>query len=164
MGDRSHYITPDFILSNHRHMEVTLNSRNAPELRVNRAFTEMFRAYDKGAKTDKNIHETAAFVKQKLDSAKWFIDAIRQRQNTLLRTMDAIVRYQREFFVEGDESKLRPMILKDIAQEISMDICTVSRVANSQIRADGVRHLSAQVLLLRRHCHRLGRGCQLAAR
>ena len=127
------YIIPDFILTNDNGVfNLTLNSRNAPDLRVSPAYTEMFRAYDKGAKKDKKLKEAVTFVKQKLDSAKWFIDAIRQRQNTLLRTMDAIVRYQREFFAEGDESKLRPMILKDIAQEIDMDISTVSRVANSK--------------------------------
>ena len=92
----------------------------------------MFDAYEKSAKTDKKLKETVTFVKQKLDAAKWFIDAIKQRQNTLLRTMEAIIKYQREFFLEGDESKLRPMILKDIAEEISMDISTVSRVANSK--------------------------------
>ena len=127
------YIIPDFILTNDNGVfNLTLNSRNAPDLRVSPAYTEMFRAYDKGAKKDKKLKEAVTFVKQKLDSAKWFIDAIRQRQNTLLRTMDAIVRYQREFFAEGDESKLRPMILKDIAQEIGMDISTISRVANSK--------------------------------
>ncbi|MBC8082550.1 MAG: RNA polymerase factor sigma-54, partial [Hymenobacter sp.] len=127
------YIIPDFILSNDNGIfNLTLNSRNAPDLRVSPAYTEMFRAYDKGAKKDKKLKEAVTFVKQKLDSAKWFIDAIRQRQNTLLRTMDAIIRYQREFFAEGDEGKLRPMILKDIALEISMDISTISRVANSK--------------------------------
>ena len=127
------YIIPDFLLSHDNgQFNLTLNTRNAPDLRVSPAYTEMFRAYDKASKKDKKMKEAVTFVKQKLDSAKWFIDAIRQRQNTLLRTMDAIVRYQREFFEEGDESKLRPMILKDIAQEISMDISTVSRVANSK--------------------------------
>jgi RNA polymerase sigma-54 factor len=92
----------------------------------------MLEAYDKSDKKDKNLKQTISFVKQKLDAAKWFIDAIKQRQNTLLRTMNAIVRYQKDFFLEGDESKLRPMILKDIAQEIGMDISTVSRVANSK--------------------------------
>jgi RNA polymerase sigma-54 factor len=113
-------------------LSLTLNSRNAPELKVARSYTEMFQAYDKSAKNDKRLRETVQFVKQKLDAARWFIDAIRQRQQTLLRTMDSIVRYQREFFLEGDESKLRPMILKDIAQEIGMDISTISRVANSK--------------------------------
>ncbi|NVO86588.1 RNA polymerase factor sigma-54 [Hymenobacter terrestris] len=132
-GGKIQYIIPDFLLSHDNgQFNLTLNTRNAPELRVSPAYTEMFRAYDKASKKDKKMKEAVTFVKQKLDSAKWFIDAIRQRQNTLLRTMDAIVRYQREFFEEGDESKLRPMILKDIALEISMDISTVSRVANSK--------------------------------
>ncbi|MFC4792395.1 RNA polymerase factor sigma-54 [Hymenobacter endophyticus] len=127
------YIIPDFLLTHDNgQFNLTLNTRNAPDLRVSPAYTEMFQAYDKASKKDKKMKEAVTFVKQKLDSAKWFIDAIRQRQNTLLRTMDAIVRYQREFFAEGDESKLRPMILKDIAQEIGMDISTVSRVANSK--------------------------------
>ncbi|GAA3935452.1 RNA polymerase factor sigma-54 [Hymenobacter algoricola] len=127
------YIIPDFILtSDNGVFNLTLNSRNAPDLRVAPAYTEMFQAYDKAAKKDKKMKEAVTFVKQKLDSARWFIDAIKQRQQTLLRTMDSIVRYQHEFFLEGDESKLRPMILKDIATEISMDISTVSRVANSK--------------------------------
>jgi RNA polymerase sigma-54 factor len=92
----------------------------------------MFDAYEKGNKKDKKLKETVTFVKQKLDSAKWFIDAIKQRQQTLLNTMNAIIQYQYDFFLEGDESKLRPMILKDIANEINMDISTVSRVANSK--------------------------------
>ncbi|MCC3155920.1 RNA polymerase factor sigma-54 [Hymenobacter sp. 15J16-1T3B] len=132
-GGRVQYIIPDFILTNDNgDLNLTLNARNAPDLRVSRDYQEMFQAYDKGAKKDKKLKEAVTFVKQKLDAAKWFIDAIKQRQNTLLRTMDAIVRYQREFFLEGDESKLRPMILKDIATEIGMDISTVSRVANSK--------------------------------
>lgn len=127
------YIIPDFILTNDNgQLSLTLNARNAPELRVSPAYQEMFQTYDKAAKKDTKMKEAVTFVKQKLDSAKWFIDAIRQRQNTLLKTMDAIVRYQHEFFLEGDEGKLRPMILKDIAQEIGMDISTVSRVANSK--------------------------------
>ncbi|RYU80145.1 RNA polymerase sigma-54 factor [Hymenobacter persicinus] len=127
------YIIPDFILtSDNGQFNLTLNSRNAPDLRVAPAYTEMFQAYDKAAKKDKKMKEAVTFVKQKLDSARWFIDAIKQRQQTLLRTMDSIVRYQREFFLEGDEGKLRPMILKDIATEIGMDISTVSRVANSK--------------------------------
>jgi len=130
---KTQYLMPDFILTNDNGVfNLTLNARNAPELRVSPAYTEMFRTYDKAAKKDQKMKEAVTFVKQKLDSAKWFIDAIRQRQNTLLRTMNAIVELQREFFVEGDEGKLRPMILKDIAQRISMDISTVSRVANSK--------------------------------
>lgn len=93
---------------------------------------EMFDTYDKSSKKDKKLKEAVTFVKQKLDGAKWFIDAIKQRQNTLLRTMNCIAKYQYEYFLEGDESKLKPMILKDIAQEIQMDISTVSRVANSK--------------------------------
>jgi len=92
----------------------------------------MLDTYDKAKKKDKKLRQTVTFVKQKLDSAKWFIDAIRQRQETLLKTMRAIVRYQYDFFMSGDDSKLRPMILKDIAEEINMDISTVSRVANSK--------------------------------
>ncbi len=130
---RPQIVVPDFLLANDGgNLGLTLNARNAPELKVARSYTEMFQAYDKSAKKDKRLKETVQFVKQKLDAAKWFIDAIRQRQQTLLRTMDAIVRYQREFFLEGDEAKLRPMILKDIALEIGMDISTISRVANSK--------------------------------
>jgi RNA polymerase sigma-54 factor len=130
---KTQYLMPDFILTNDNGvLNLTLNARNAPELRVSPAYTEMFRTYDKASKKDAKMKEAVSFVKQKLDSAKWFIDAIRQRQNTLLRTMNAIVELQREFFTEGDESKLKPMILKDIAQMIGMDISTVSRVANSK--------------------------------
>ncbi len=130
---RPQIVIPDFMLANDGgNLSLTLNSRNAPELKVARSYTEMFQAYDKSSKKDKRLKETVQFVKQKLDAARWFIDAIRQRQQTLLRTMDAIVRYQREFFLEGDEAKLRPMILKDIALEIGMDISTISRVANSK--------------------------------
>ncbi|HVD97374.1 MAG TPA: RNA polymerase factor sigma-54 [Cytophagaceae bacterium] len=130
---KSQYIIPDFLLSNNNgKIELTLNSRNAPELKISRSYKEMFDTYDKSTGKDKKMKEAVAFVKQKLDAAKWFIDAIKQRQNTLLITMEAIVKYQYEFFLEGDESKLRPMILKDIASEINMDISTVSRVANSK--------------------------------
>ncbi|MEN2283521.1 RNA polymerase factor sigma-54 [Algoriphagus sp. SE2] len=130
---RTQYIIPDFILTNTAgKLEISLNSRNAPELRVSRSYSEMFDAYDKSDKKDKKLKETVSFVKQKLDAAKWFIDAIKQRQNTLLRTMEAILNYQKEFFIDGDETNLRPMILKDIAEKIDMDISTVSRVANSK--------------------------------
>lgn len=130
---KTQYIIPDFILTNtDGKLDISLNSRNAPELRVSRSYSEMFDAYDKSDKKDKKLKETVSFVKQKLDSAKWFIDAIKQRQQTLLRTMQAILDYQTEFFLEGDETKLRPMILKDIAEKIEMDISTVSRVANSK--------------------------------
>ncbi|MGB3182660.1 MAG: RNA polymerase factor sigma-54 [Cyclobacteriaceae bacterium] len=130
---RTQYLIPDFILTNDNdNLELSLNSRNAPELRISRSYSDMLQAYDKSNKKDKKLKDTVSFVKQKLDSAKWFIDAIRQRQQTLLHTMKAIVDYQYDFFLEGDESKLRPMILKDIATQINMDISTVSRVANSK--------------------------------
>jgi RNA polymerase sigma-54 factor len=127
------YVIPDFILvNNNGKLELSLNARNAPELRISRSYTEMLQTYGKSAKKDKKLKEAVSFVKQKLDSAKWFIDAIKQRQHTLLRTMESIIKYQYDFFLEGDEAKLRPMILKDIATEIQMDISTVSRVANSK--------------------------------
>lgn len=130
---KNQYIIPDFILTNNNgKLELALNSRNAPELRISRSYTEMFKAYDKSDKRDKKLKEAVSFVKQKLDAAKWFIDAIKQRQQTLLRTMKAIVDFQYDFFLEGDETKLKPMILKDIASMINMDISTVSRVASSK--------------------------------
>lgn len=130
---RTQYLMPDFIITNtNGKLDITLNSRNAPELSVSRSYADMFDAYEKSDKKDKKLKDTVSFVKQKLDAAKWFIDAIKQRQQTLLRTMKAIVDYQYDFFQEGDESKLRPMILKDIAEMIDMDISTVSRVANSK--------------------------------
>ncbi|MCU0356702.1 MAG: RNA polymerase factor sigma-54 [Cyclobacteriaceae bacterium] len=130
---KSQVVIPDYILTNNNgKLELGLNSRNAPELRISRSYTEMFKAYDKSNKQDKKLKEAVTFVKQKLDSAKWFIDAIKQRQHTLLRTMQAIVDFQYDFFLEGDETKLKPMILKDIAQMINMDISTVSRVASSK--------------------------------
>lgn len=130
---KNQYIIPDFILTNNNgKLELALNSRNAPELRISRSYTEMFKAYDKSNKRDKKLKEAVTFVKQKLDAAKWFIDAIKQRQQTLLRTMRAIVDFQYDFFLEGDETKLKPMILKDIASMIHMDISTVSRVASSK--------------------------------
>ena len=127
------YLIPDFILVNaHNKLELSLNSKNAPELRISRSFADMLDTYDKSSKQNKVLKETVSFVKQKLDAAKWFIDAIKQRQQTLLRTMNAIVRFQYDFFLTGEESKLRPMILKDIATLIDMDVSTVSRVANSK--------------------------------
>ena len=130
---KTQYIIPDFILTNvNGKFEIALNSKNAPELRVSRSYSEMFDAYDKSDKKDKKLKDTVTFVKQKLDAARWFIDAIKQRQQTLLKTMQAILDYQEEFFVDGEETKLKPMILKDIADKIEMDISTVSRVANSK--------------------------------
>ena len=126
-------IIPDFhITNNDGTLVLTLNARNAPELRVSRSYMDMFDHYDKAAQKDKKMKEAVQFVKQKLDSAKWFIDAIKQRQQTLLKTMNAIMHYQYDYFLTGDERKLRPMILKDIADKIGMDISTVSRVANSK--------------------------------
>jgi RNA polymerase sigma-54 factor len=130
---KNQYLIPDFILTNNNgKLELALNSRNAPELRISRSYTEMFKAYDKSNKKDKKLKDAVTFVKQKLDAAKWFIDAIKQRQQTLLRTMRAIIDFQYDFFLEGDETKLKPMILKDIAGMINMDISTVSRVASSK--------------------------------
>ena len=133
MAKTAQYLMPDFLLNNNNgKLELTLNSRNAPMLKVSRSYADMLQAYDKSDKKDKKLKETVSFIKQKLDSAKWFIDAIKQRQNTLLNTMQAIIDFQYEYFQEGDESKLRPMILKDIADRINMDISTISRVANSK--------------------------------
>lgn len=126
-------IIPDFTLYEHEgRLELSLNSRNAPDLKVNRDYENMLRSYAEGAKNSKSDKEAFQFVKQKLDGAKWFIDAIRQRQQTLLLTMGAILEYQEAYFLSGDETKLKPMILKDIADIIEMDISTVSRVANSK--------------------------------
>jgi RNA polymerase sigma-54 factor len=126
-------VIPDFHITNNDGVLVlTLNAKNAPELRVSRSYQDMFEHYDKASQKDKKLKEAVQFVKQKLDSAKWFIDAIKQRQQTLLKTMNAIMHYQYDFFLTGDEKKLKPMILKDIADRIGMDISTVSRVANSK--------------------------------
>jgi RNA polymerase sigma-54 factor len=126
-------IIPDFHISNDEGtLVLTLNSKNAPELKVSRSYQDMFEHYDKASSKDKKLKEAVQFVKQKLDSAKWFIDAIKQRQQTLLKTMNAIMHYQYEYFLTADERKMRPMILKDIADKIDMDISTVSRVANSK--------------------------------
>jgi RNA polymerase sigma-54 factor len=129
-----HQIVPDFVLENRDgKFELLLNSKNVPDLRVSRTYAEMLRSFKaQKDKPSKNEKEAISFVKQKLDSAKWFIDAIRQRQATLLITMNAILSYQEEYFNEGDETKLKPMILKDIAEMTGMDISTISRVANSK--------------------------------
>ena len=126
-------IIPDFeIIENEGKLDLTLNGRNAPELKVNKDYEKMLRTYSEGGKTSKSDKEAVMFVKQKLDGAKWFIDAIKQRQNTLLSTMQAIMMYQKEYFLTGDETNLKPMILKDIAEIVDLDISTVSRVANSK--------------------------------
>lgn len=127
------YVIPDFfIFNNNGNLELSLNARNAPELRISEGYREMMRAYDRGNKKDKRQREAILFIKQKLDAAKWFIDAIKQRQHTLLQTMQAILDFQYDFFLTGDETNLRPMILKDIAAITGLDISTVSRVANSK--------------------------------
>ncbi len=127
----NHYIIPDFIIRNmDGELELTLNSKNAPELRLSRAYTEMLEAYSVNKK--KKNKEALLFVKQKIDSARWFIDAIKQRQHTLYITMKAIIDYQRDYFLSGDEIQLKPMILKDIAEIVHLDISTISRVANSK--------------------------------
>ena len=133
MSKAETYIIPDFfIFNNNGKLELSLNSKNAPELRVSEGYKEMFRAYDRSDKKNKQQKEAVMFIKQKLDSAKWFIDAIKQRQHTLIETMQAILDFQKEFFLTGDETNLKPMILKDIASITLLDISTVSRVANSK--------------------------------
>ena len=127
------YIIPDFFIHNITNkLELTLNSKNAPDLRISEGYRDMLKEYDRGSKKDKRQKEAVIFIKQKIDAAKWFIDAIKQRQNTLFTTMHAIMDYQYEFFLTGDETTLKPMILKDIAERTGLDISTVSRVANSK--------------------------------
>lgn len=127
------HIVPDFILSNNDgELELSLNARNVPDLKISNSYREMLTAYSKGDKKNKSNKEAVQFVKQKLDSAKWFIDAIKQRQETLMATMSAIIKYQYNYFLEGDERLLKPMILKDIAEMVNLDISTISRVANSK--------------------------------
>lgn len=126
-------IIPDFMITEFEgKLELTINGRNAPELKVSKEYENMLRTYSEGAKTSRADKEAVQFVKQKLEGAKWFIDAIKQRQNTLMLTMSAIMEYQREFFLTGDETHMRPMILKDIADQVGLDISTISRVANSK--------------------------------
>ena len=126
-------IVPDFTIRIiEGNLELTLNSRNAPELKVSREYNDMLRGYQDSKDKSKAQKDAVLFIKQKLDAAKWFIDAIKQRQQTLLITMNAIMNYQEEYFLTGDERKLKPMILKDIADAINMDVSTVSRVANSK--------------------------------
>ncbi len=127
-------IVPDFILENNDgEFQLSLNARNVPDLRINQTYSNMLKDYHANRKNQsKQQKEALSFVKQKLDSAKWFIDAIRQRQNTLMMTMQAIVNFQHDYFMEGDEKKMRPMILKDIAEITGLDISTISRVANSK--------------------------------
>ncbi|MDD4373284.1 MAG: RNA polymerase factor sigma-54 [Bacteroidales bacterium] len=131
-GRTSQYVMPDFIIfNNDGELELSLSSRNTPELRVSKVYAEMLETYS-GNKKSKSNKDAVIFVKQKIDSARWFIDAIKQRQNTLYVTMHAIMNYQYDYFLTGDETKLRPMILKDIAEIVNLDISTISRVANSK--------------------------------
>ncbi|MCL4144842.1 UNVERIFIED_CONTAM: hypothetical protein GTU68_024252 [Idotea baltica] len=127
------YIIPDFIINvDNGELKLTLNSKNAPDLRVSSNYIDMMREYNKDKKKSKSKKEAILFIKQKIDSAKWFIDAIRQRQQTMYNTMNAILDYQYAYFLTGDETKLKPMILKDIAEITFLDISTISRVANSK--------------------------------
>ncbi|WP_353776892.1 RNA polymerase factor sigma-54 [Winogradskyella sp. 3972H.M.0a.05] len=127
------HIVPDFAIKIvDGELELTLNGRNAPELHVSREYNNMLKGYKESKDKSKSQKDAVLFIKQKLDAAKWFIEAIKQRQQTLFVTMSAIMHYQKDYFLSGDERKLRPMILKDIADEIDMDVSTVSRVANSK--------------------------------
>ena len=127
------HVVPDFnIKIIDGELNLTLNGRNAPELHVSREYNNMLKGYKESKDKSKSQKDAVLFIKQKLDAAKWFIDAIKQRQQTLFVTMSSIMHYQKEYFLTGDERKLRPMILKDIADEIEMDVSTISRVANSK--------------------------------
>ena len=127
------YVLPDFFVQNiNGELELSLNQKNAPDLRVSSSFRDMLKDYDKGKKKDERQKEALLFIKQKIDAAKWFIDAIKQRQETLLLTMGRIMHLQEEFFLTGDESALRPMILKDVSDRTGLDISTISRVVNSK--------------------------------
>jgi len=135
-NDTVQYIVPDFIIYNRDgELDLQLNTRNAPDLRVNDHYADMLRNFKEsnhGKRIGQKEKEAFFFIKQKIDSARWFIDAIRQRQDTMYRTMYAILNYQKDFFLTGDQRKLRPMILKDVADITGLDISTVSRVANSK--------------------------------
>ncbi|NVO04233.1 MAG: RNA polymerase factor sigma-54, partial [Bacteroidetes bacterium] len=128
------YILPDFYLTNEDGiLEISLNNKNAPELRISRTYSEMMETYSQSKEKQTGQQKDAMmFVKQKIDSAKWFMDAIKQRHNTLEETMKCIAKFQEEYFLTGDETKLKPMILKDIAEKVGLDISTISRVANSK--------------------------------
>jgi RNA polymerase sigma-54 factor len=133
MSEADKYIIPDFtVLINNGHLELTLNSRNAPPLVISDDYKLMLKEYERSNKQDKSQKEAVFFIKQKIDSAKWFIEMIQQRQQTLLHTMKSILVHQEAFFMTGDTTKLKPMILKDIAEKTSLDVSTVSRVANSK--------------------------------
>ena len=132
-GSQNNQIVPDFILNiDNGKLKVKLNRRNTPDLRISNSYKEMLSSYAGAPEKNKSMQEAVLFIKQKLDAAKWFIDAIEQRYKTLFLTISAIVEYQSNYFLTGDEQNLKPMILKDIADKIKMDISTVSRVANSK--------------------------------
>lgn len=127
------HIVPDFTIRiNEGNLELSLNARNAPDLHISREYDNMLKGYAESKDKSKSQKDAILFIKQKLDAAKWFIDAIKQRQQTLMITMNAIMQYQKEYLLTGDERKLKPMVLKDIADQINMDVSTVSRVANSK--------------------------------
>lgn len=127
------HVVPDFTIKIiDGELELVLNGRNAPDLHISKSYNEMLLGYKASKEKSRAQKEAVLFIKQKLDAAKWFIDAIRQRQQTLLLTMSAIMHYQKAYFLSGDEEQLRPMILKDIADEVEMDVSTISRVANSK--------------------------------
>jgi len=133
MSEADKYIIPDFtVLINNTKLDLILNSRNAPPLVISDDYKLMLKEYDRGNKQDKAQKEAVFFLKQKIDSARWFIEMILQRQQTLLKTMNAILIHQEAFFMSGDTTKLKPMILKDIAEKTNLDVSTVSRVANSK--------------------------------
>ncbi len=133
-SDATPYITPDFILDyQDGEFELSMNSYNIPEVKINRRYVEMIRGMvNRDGRVSEENRETLQFVKSKIDSAKWFISAIKQRHDTLMRTMQEILLYQTEYFKDGDRSKLRPMILKDIADRAGLDVSTISRVVNSK--------------------------------
>uniref|UniRef100_UPI00404A200F RNA polymerase factor sigma-54 n=1 Tax=Flavobacterium sp. TaxID=239 RepID=UPI00404A200F len=127
------HVVPDFTIRIvEGELELSLNGRNAPELHVSKDYQDMMQGYKDTKQKSNSQKDAVQFIKQKLDAAKWFIDAIKQRQETLLVTMSAIMHYQEAYFLDGDETKLRPMILKDIAEQVGLDISTISRVANSK--------------------------------
>ena len=130
---KTQYIVPDFtVVADEGMLTVTLNSRNAPELKLSAAYSDTLKTYEEANVKDQQLKDAVQYIKQKLDGARWFIDSVKQRHHTLLSTMEAIVKRQREFFLEGDDTYLKPMILKDIATEVGLDISTISRVANSK--------------------------------
>jgi RNA polymerase sigma-54 factor len=132
-GEVAPFLQPDFIVSqSDGKLDIKLNGKNAPELRVSKSFQEMLQTYSKGDKQQKEVKEAVTFIKHKLDSASWFIQAIQQRQGTLLKTMESIVAQQYDFFLSGDEAKLKPLRMKEIAEVIEMDISTVSRVVSAK--------------------------------